>query len=97
MNETVPIVKMYGETFTLRCPSHLCTETAGGMWNFTKEINGGSRLIHQGRVLSKTVKDVSDAATYCCIPYCADDTEPCCVNIRGMYIHVPLYFSGRKL
>ena len=96
MNETIPIVKMYGETFTLHCPSHPCTETAGSMWNFTKEINGGSQLIHQGRVLSKKVKDVSDTATYCCVPYCADDTEPCCVSIRGMYIHVPLYFSGRK-
>ena len=90
MNETAPIVKTYGETITMWCPYHPCTETTGDICNFTK-INGGSQLdIYQGKVFSLTVKDVNDTGTYCCVPYCANDTEPCCVNIEGMYIQVTL-------
>ena len=91
MNETAPIVKTYGEAITMRCPDHSCTETAGDICNFTKTNKVSQLDIYQGKVLSLTVKDVNDTETYyCCVPYCADDTEPRCVNIEGMYVQLTL-------
>ena len=90
IKETTAIPKKLGDTFALRCPSHPClavTESDGDIYNFTK-ITERSEIIHQGRVLRKVISDVNDTATYCCAPYCTDDTEPCCVNIEGTYIQV---------
>ena len=83
------IPKMYGESFTLRCPSHSCTaanQTDDNIYNFTK-FTERLKLIHQRRVFRKVMSDVNDTATCCCVPDRAKDTEPCCVNIKGMYIH----------
>ena len=73
----------------MRCPPHPCTEVAGDTYNFTKD----SELIHQGRYLSKTITDINDAAVYCCIPHCANNTEPCCLNVGGTYIYYYVYVS----
>ena len=87
--ETTAILKKVGETFTLRCPSHPCTaatETDVDTYNFTK-ITTRSEFIHQGRVFRKVISDVNDTATYCCVPSCAKDAEPCCVNVKCTYMH----------
>ena len=73
----------------MRCPSHPCTEEAGDIYNFT----GDSKLIYQGRYLSKTITDINDAAMYCCTPHCVNNIEPCCVNVGGMYIYHYVHVS----
>ena len=89
---TATVIKNYGETFTMRCPSHPCTQAAGDIYSFT----GDSELIHQGRFLSKTITDINDAAVYCCTPHCANNTEPCCLNIGGTYIYYYVHVSIAK-
>ena len=95
IKETTFIFKSYGETFTLWCSSHPCTATTitdSNAYNSAKIIEI-SEYTHQGRVFRKVISDVNDTATYCCVLYCAKDTEPCCVNIRGMCIHKVLESS----
>ena len=89
---TATVIKNYGETFTMRCTSDPCTQAAGDIYNFT----GDSEFIHQGKLLNKTITDINDAAMYCCVPHCANDTKQCCLNIAGMYIYYYVHVSIAK-
>ena len=84
IKETAPLIKKIGEQFNMRCPLHPCNES--GIYNFTKvNMNTGKlELVYQGRELDTIITDLSDAGTYCCKPYCDDNTRSCCVNIQGI-------------
>lgn len=87
VNGTIQAYKKQGENFSFRCLSHPCTETAGGIYNFTKLNETTKELVpmYQGRVFRKAITDMNDAGIYCCIAHCANSTEPCCDHIAGIY------------
>ena len=70
----------------MRCRSHSCTETAGDTYNFAKLNETTQQLQHveQGRSLRKVITDYSDAGIYCCSAQCANNTNSCCNQIKGM-------------
>ena len=99
IKETTAIPKKFGETFTLQCLSHPCTTASGSdvdTYNFTK-ITAKSGFIHQGRVFRKVISDVNDTATYCCVPSCTKDIEPCCVSIRGSYLCMYIQLASSQI
>ena len=78
ITETAPIVKMYGESITMQCPYHPCTETAGDIRNFAK-VSGGSQLTFIK--VESSVKQLK-MLMMLSIPHCANTTEPCCVDMQ---------------